>query len=77
MPIQANIPFQDMVLALILVRFFYFQIMIGVKILLFVVYTIVHQCILIIKKDKLVIGEGATQRVDDTLILHGQKESFD
>ena len=77
MPIQANIPFQDMVLALILVRFFYFQIMIGVKILLFVVYTIVHQCILIIKKDKLVIGEGATQRLDDTLILHGQKESFD
>ena len=41
------------------------------------VYTIVHQCILIIKKDKLVIGEGATQRLDDTLILHGQKESFD
>ena len=77
MPIQANIPFQDMVLALILVRFFYFQIMIGLKILLFVVYTIVHQCILIIKKDKLVIGEGATQRLDDTLILHGQKESFD
>ena len=77
MPIQANIAFQDMVLALILVRFFYFQIMIGVKILLFVVYTIVHQCILIIKKDKLVIGEGATQRLDDTLILHGQKESFD
>ena len=77
MPIQANIPFQDMVLALILVRFFYFQIMIGVKILLFVVYTIVHQCILIIKKDKLVLGEGATQRLDDTLILHGQKESFD
>ena len=77
MPIQANIPFQDMVLALILVRFFYFQIMIGVKILLFVVYTIVHQCILTIKKDKLVIGEGATQRLDDTLILHGQKESFD
>ena len=77
MPIQANIPFQDMVLALILVRFFYFQIMIGVKILLFVVYTIVHLCILIIKKDKLVIGEGATQRLDDTLILHGQKESFD
>ena len=77
MPIQANIPFQDMVLAVILVRFFYFQIMIGVKILLFVVYTIVHQCILIIKKDKLVLGEGATQRLDDTLILHGQKESFD
>lgn len=77
MPIQANIPFQDMVLALILVRFFYFQIMIGIKILLFVVYTIVHQCILITKKDKLVLGEGATQRLDDRLISHGQKESFD
>ena len=50
MMIEINIIILDKVLALVLVHFFHFQILIGVKMLLFFEYTTVHQWILIIRK---------------------------
>ena len=55
-----------MVLNLILVHFFHLQILIGVKMLLFLEQTVVHQCILLEKK--LVFGEGPTEGLDDTTL---------
>ena len=53
----------------ILVHFFDFQILVGVRMLLFLDQTIVHQFKLIIKKDILVLVQGATQGWDDTTII--------
>ena len=50
--------------------FFQFQIFIGVKIMLFLWNTIVHQCILILKKKYiLVFGKGPTQGLEDITII--------
>ena len=58
----------DMVLDLVLAHYFHFQILIGVKILLFLEWAIVDQCMLIIKKYILVFDKHPTQEFDGTNI---------
>ena len=45
----------------------------GVKVLLFSELTVVLLCMLIIKKDILVLGQGPTQGLDDTTITAEDK----
>ena len=66
----------DLVLDLILVFDFSFQILVVVKILLFFESTTVHQCRLIMKKDILALGEKPTQGLDDTTITAEAKCSI-
>ena len=76
MQIQTNIPILDMVLDLIPVHFFDIQILIeGKNAIIFGVYnsSSVH---INNKKDTLVLREGPTQRLNDTLILQDEKENF-
>ena len=55
-----------MVLDLIRVYFFQFQILVGAKTSLFLELIGAHQCILITKKDILILDKGPTQGLDDT-----------
>ena len=51
----------------------HYQVVSEVKMLLFLVWTIVYQCILIIEKNILVLREGATDGIDDTVVTAGAK----
>ena len=66
----------DLVLNLILVFDFSFQILVVVKILLFLESTTVRQCRLIMKKDILALGEKPTQGLYDTTITAEAKYSI-
>ena len=66
----------DLVLDLILLFDFSFQILVVVKILLFLESSAVHQCRLIVKKDILALAEKPTQGLDDTMIKAEAKYSI-
>ena len=77
MLIQINILILDMVLDLTLLHFSHIQISIGVKMLLFLEKTIVHQCMLIKrKKDILVLDKGPTKELNSTTITVEAKYSI-
>ena len=63
-----------MVLDLILVHLFFFLVLIGLK--MFLELIIVFLCILIIRKNILVLVEGPTQGLDDTRITAEAKYSI-
>lgn len=68
MLIQIDILILDNGLDLILVHIFHFQILIAVKLLLFLRETVVQQCILSIKNDISGLGKGPTRGFGDTTI---------
>ena len=68
MLIKKNVLIPNIVFDLISFQIIHLQLLIGVKILAFFKYKVVHQCILIIKKDILVLGKGPTQKLDGTTI---------
>ena len=65
-----------MVLDSFRIYFFHFQILIGVKALLFLEFIFAHQRILTTKKDILILDEGPTQRLDDTTLTAEAKYSI-
>ena len=66
-----------MELDLVLVHFFQFHILIGVKMLLLLELIWAHLCILIIRKDVLILGKGSTQGLDNTTLTTEAEYSID